>query len=141
MNDDAWIHLGGHKLSKGKVIDIFDLEHAGYNKDTEFYIIEVPTGIDPLLEVRTWEQMSQDSKGPIGAYRLLKDEIESKKALGKVGISLPITHEEADPLDPSPEEINAAIERAERAKQDMYRAPSSKPKRFYKKRTAKKHAE
>jgi hypothetical protein len=141
INDKAWIHLGGPRLSEGKVIDIFDLEHAGYSKDQEFYIIELQTGIDPILEVRSWEQMSQDAKGPIGAYRRLRDEIETKKALGKVGIQLPIEVDTSDPLDPTPEEIHAAIERAELAKKDMYRVPSSKPKRFYKKRTAKKQPE
>jgi len=47
MNDTVWIHIGGPKLTKGKVIDIFDLEHAGYRKDMEFYIVEIQTGIDP----------------------------------------------------------------------------------------------
>ena len=156
MNDDAWIHLGGHKLSKGKIIDIFDLEHAGYSKDMEFYIVEIPTEIDPLLEVRTWEQISQDAKGPIGAYRSIKQEIETKKFLGKVGISIPsetkteikITaptpkptveeisaefNEVLDIYDPTPEEVNAAIERSMRQNKEMFKMNplSEKPKRFY----------
>ncbi len=146
MNDPAWIHLGNGKLTKGKVIDIFDLSHAGYDKDIEFYIVEVPTEIDPLLEVRTWENMSQDAKGPIGTYRTIREQSYStKKFLGKVGIELPVNdveemlevNEETDPLDPTPEEVNAAIERAEKAKQMMYHSPVEKPKRYFKKKTTK----
>lgn len=147
LNDDAWIHIGDSRLSKGKVIDIFDLEHAGYSKDMEFYIVAIPTEIENLLEVRTWEQMSQDARGPIGAYRSIKQDFATKKFLGKVGIAVPtetkkeVVKEEVvatfgddlDIYDPTPEEVNAAIERAERQRNDMYsRIPSTeKPKRFY----------
>ena len=158
LNEDAWIHLGNGKLSKGKVIDIFDLAHAGYNKDTEFYIIEIPTEIDPLLEVRTWEQISQDAKGPIGAYRSIRQNIATKKFLGKVGIDVPMEEqvvpktiekpakleevvadfeESLDIYDPSPEEVNAAIERSLKQNKEMYTSKvslSEQPKRFYGKR-------
>lgn len=148
MNDPAWIHLGNGKLTKGKVVDIFDLEHAGYDKDIEFYIVEVPTEIEPLLEVRTWSNMSQDAKGPIGIYRDIKEQsFSTTKYLGKVGIELPpqrvsqetVTNDEVDPLDPTPEEVNAAIERAEQAKRMMYHGhtTSEKPKRYFKKKTTK----
>jgi hypothetical protein len=166
LNEDAWIHLGGDRLSKGKVIDIFDLAHAGYSKDIEFYIIEIPTEIDPLLEVRTWEQMSQDPKGPIGAYRSIRQEIATKKFLGKVGIKIPpesqiekvqflpenttVDIEETkteitevlDIYDPTPEEVNAAIERSIRQNKEMYRVNtlSEKPKRYYGKKKHEKRA-
>jgi hypothetical protein len=150
MNDDAWIHIGDGKLTKGKVIDIFDLEHAGYSKDMEFYIIAIPTAIEDLLEVRTWEQMSQDAKGPIGSYREIKQGFATKKYLGKVGITVPtesqpIKEDDAmnNPLidddlgikDPTPEEVNAAIERAEQQRNQIFRPQVvEKPKRFYGKR-------
>jgi len=157
LNEDAWIHLGNGKLSKGKVIDIFDLEHAGYDKETEFYIIEIPTEIDPLLEVRTWSQISQDAKGPIGAYRSIRQNFATKKYLGKVGIDVPMEEqpviktveipvkieevapefsEVSDVYDPTPEEVNAAIERSLKQNKEMYRVAtlSEKPKRFYGKR-------
>ena len=148
MNEPAWIHLGNGKLTKGKVIDIFDLEHAGYSKEFEFYIVEIPTEIDPLLEVRTWENMSQDATGPIGMYRTLKEHtFSTKKYLGKIGIELPysqevntlgVQQEEFDVLDPTPEQVNAAIERAEQAKKMMYTSPAvDKPKRYYKKKPSK----
>lgn len=145
LKDTVWVHIGSNKLTKGKIVDYFDLEHAGYSKDTEFYVVEIQTGIDPILEIRTWEQISQDANGPIGAYRELKElDFATKKFLGKVGIELPVVTEEEknefppvmdldkDPYDPTPEEINAAIERAERAKNDMYRGTGNiaeKPKK------------
>lgn len=149
MKDSAWIHLGNGKLTKGTVIDIFDLEHAGYDKDLEFYIIEVPTEIEALLEVRTWETMSQDAKGPIGCYRVIKEQsFSTQRYLGKVGIELPkvdlsqeevVLSDDQDPLDPTPEEVNAAIERAEKAKKMMYQVQNTveKPKRYFKKKTTK----
>jgi len=147
MNETAWIHIGDGKLHKGKVIDIFDLEHAGYSKDIEFYIVELPSSIEPLLEVRTWSNMSQDAMGPIGAYREIKQGFSTKKYLGKMGLELPYDQtapvlegqqEDFDVLDPTPEQVNAAIERAEQAKKMMYNSPAvDKPKRYYKKKPSK----
>lgn len=152
LNDSVWIHIGDSKLSKGKVIDIFDLEHAGYSKDMEFYIVAVPTEIEDLLEVRSWETMSQDAKGPIGSYREMKQDFATKKFLGKAGIKIPVEPQVVkettevttvveqseigdglDIYDPTPEEVNAAIERAERQRKEMYHrvVPPEKPKRFY----------
>lgn len=135
LKDTAWIHLGNGKLHKGVIVDIFDLEHAGYPVETEFYIVSIPTEIEPLLEVRTWEQMSQDANGPIGCYRSLNEvNFAEKRFLGKVGITLPESaakpvEEFEDVYDPSPEEVNAAIERAERAKKEMYSGTVEKPKK------------
>lgn len=137
LEDAAWIHLGNGKLHKGVIVDIFDLAHAGWSKDIEFYIVQVPTEIEPLLEVRTWEQISQDAKGPIGCYRTMNEVNHAEtRFLGKVGITLPEaavnhTQEFEDVYDPTPEEVNAAIERAELAKKEMYTsgAVAPKPKR------------
>ena len=96
------------------------------------------------MEIRTWEQISQDANGPIGCYRMLREEINipTTRFLSKVGVVLPAgepttnmaANEDlhyADPLDPTPEEVNAAIERAEQANRDMYRGTvnSDKPKK------------
>lgn len=141
LKDTAWIHLGNGKLHKGRVVDYFDLEHVGYPKSTEFYIVEIPTEIDPLLEVRTWEQMSQDSNGPIGAYRAIKEEYATGKFLGKIGIEVPFVAPaptikidvdplESDEYDPTPEEIHAAMERAEKAHLDAFTLqPKAQPKK------------
>ena len=152
INEDAWIHLGNGKLHKGRVVDYFDLRHAGYPKDLEFYVIEIPTEIEPLLEVRTWEQISQDQKGPIGAYRKLKDgtHFATVKSLGKVGISMPnvettsvaeyLFDDFSEASDPTPEQINAALDNAIKARQDTFTSAIIKQpkKRNYRKKNERK---
>lgn len=149
MNDVVWIHLGNGKLTKGKIVDIFDLAHAGYSKETEFYIVEIPTEIEALLEVRTWESISQDAKGPIGIYRDIKEKsFSTKKYLGKVGIELPTeslkeetsTTDELDILDPTPEQVNAALDRSIKSRDDTFISTLSKApkKRIYRRKNERK---
>lgn len=49
VGDDVGIHIGSGRLSKGKVVHKFSL--AGWLFPYH-YVIEVPTHIDPILEVR-----------------------------------------------------------------------------------------
>lgn len=143
INDDVWIHLGNGSLHKGTVVEYFDLGHIGRDRATEYYVIEVPSSIEPLLEVRTWKEISQDSKGPIAAYRELKEDYASFKKLGKVGIeikaegfSINQIDEIYDENDPSPEEVNAALERAVKARQEIFNPSQNKPskKKYYRKK-------
>lgn len=69
VNDTAWIHLNGEKLFEGRVIKKFTLEEAGYSPDLIFYVVEVATLVDPILEIRNWFTMSEDKLGPIGVWR------------------------------------------------------------------------
>jgi len=48
----------------------------------EHYVIEIPTGIDPLIEVRAYESISSTAKGPINLFRNLRPEVR-KTAEGK----------------------------------------------------------
>ena len=156
--DKVWIHLGDGKLYEGKIIDIFDLAHAGYPKDREFYIVQVPTEIEPLLEVRNWDDISQDAKGPIGAFRSLKEEKATQRYLSKKGIQLNTSpkaetkvetqtdnidignHLEDEVYDPTPEEVNAALEKSLQARQDVYNPAIIKEKRkpYYRKKNEKR---
>jgi|688.fasta_scaffold1867369_2 hypothetical protein len=76
--DDVWIHLGTApgKLSKGKVLEVFDLSEHGYTFLN--YLIEIPTSIEPLLEVRNAMTMSEDAKGPVGLFRKLKESMKNE---------------------------------------------------------------
>ncbi len=76
--DDVWIHLGTApgKLSKGKVLEVLDLSEHGYTFLN--YLIEIPTSIDPLLEVRDVMTMSEDAKGPVGLFRKLKESMKNE---------------------------------------------------------------
>lgn len=72
LDDTVWIYgvsRDQNKPTKGTVVRIFQLDDRGYPEDQDFYVIAVPTEVGLLLEVRTWETMSQDEKGPVGAFR------------------------------------------------------------------------
>lgn len=147
IKDRVWIHLGERKLVDGRVVEIVDLSHLkeGHDPDRELYIIEIKTGIDDIYEVRDFDQISPDASGPINLFRHIKDDLlKNQRYLNKVGIKMPVNgpHPLADfnedPADPSPEQINAAIERAEKATATTIFKPAAKRpsrKNFAKRKT------
>lgn len=159
IKDKVWVHIGERNLTEGRVVEIITLDHLNENHRPghELYVIEIKTGIDDIYEVRDFDQISPDAKGPIGLFRELKAEmVGAKRYLKKVGVSIPVDGpdylselakeidtdltdlevypDEGD--DPTPEQIHAAIERAERAKNDQFRIPV--PKKTANKRPSKK---
>lgn len=130
LRDKVWIHVGEKNLVEGRVVEIIDLEHLneGHSKDNELYIIEIDTSIDPIYEVRTWEQISPDAKGPIQLFRQASVRSE-KRLLAKIGVELPVDDEWLDENDPTPEQINAAIDAAEKAKKDAFTLAEARPKK------------
>lgn len=110
IGDTVWIHgvSSSNKLTQGKVIANVDLSSNGYEELQ--YIIEIPTHIEPLLEVRTWHTISQDSKGPVGSLRDMRSELDSNnKKIRQIGFTLDVPIEEDDP---TPDEIIAALEKS-----------------------------
>ena len=111
IGETVWIYgisSNKNKLTKGKVIEKIDLELAGYSKDQIFYIISVNTAIEPLLEIRTWETISQDDRGPVGGLREVHGQFDidgTNRVLSEFGYS----YQANDQEDPSPDEIHAAI--------------------------------
>lgn len=90
IKDVVWIHMGERKLTKGRIVEIIDLEHLneGHDPDYELYVIEVQTGIDPVYEVRDFGQISPDAQGPIALFR--REGLEgANRFLRKVGLPLP----------------------------------------------------
>lgn len=133
IGDPVWIHgiSQNNKLIKGKVIQELDLSLLGY-LDGPHYIIAIPSSIEDLLEIRTWETMSQDDQGPVGSLRNLEIPFEStNKKLRQAGYSYA-----ADDLiidEPTPDQIHAAIERT--SKEQRHDGLIQKPKRkFYNKK-------
>ena len=111
INDDAWIYgisRTNNKPIKGKVIFKFNLNIDGYDPSITYYIISIPTEIEPLLEVRSWEDISQDENGPIGLFRNINNGPSTTKKISKLGLF----HFNDDPLEPSPEEIMKALEQS-----------------------------
>lgn len=91
IGDKAWIYgvssgPGYNRPIEGEVIH--ELELDGFSG--VHYIIAIPNEIETLLEIRTWENMSQDSKGPIGAFRAsLARFSPARKVLARTGLILP----------------------------------------------------
>lgn len=94
LDDIVWIYgvsRDQNKPTKGIVVRIFGLEDRGYPKDQDFYVIQVETSIEPIFEVRTWETISQDEKGPVGAFRqaVTTETIDAvEKQLSQIGLTV-----------------------------------------------------
>ena len=135
VGDTVWIYGIGRsntKPTQGKVVKVLDLTDVGY-ADTQ-YVIEIPTHIEPLLEVRSWHNMSQDEKGPVGSLREIGNVESTIKFVSTVGFAFDDNPELDTDLDDeiSPEQIHAALEKSQ---QDVVHAPLNlkveKPKRRY----------
>lgn len=141
IGDDVWIYgisiTNTNKITKGKVISILDLSNQGY-ADTQ-YVIAVPTEIEPLLEIRTWHNISQDEKGPVGMFREINTDLTPTfKKIIQLGVN---TVDATDEEDPTPDEIMKALEKSTEGltHKPLYIKDNTKPKRkFYNKR--KNHA-
>lgn len=156
IKDPVWIHLNGErKLVKGRVVEIIDLTHLeeGHSKDTELYIVEIKTGIEDIYEVRTLQQISSDSKGPVNLFKNTQTQHE-QRYLNKVGMIMPNadgvipaddyveadspTGDDGDEAEPTPDQIHAALERSQQAVQHEPLSTAKKPKSKYVKRRPKK---
>lgn len=144
VGDTVWIYGIGRsnvKPTQGKVIKVVDLNDAGYTIGPH-YIIEVPTHIEPLLEVRTWHNISQDEKGPVGSFREIGNVESTIKFASTVGFAFddnPVADADSefdDEIDPNI--IHAALEKSQK---DVEHAPlnlkSEKPakRRHFRKKT------
>lgn len=114
LRNIVWIHLSGPRLVQGRIIKIFNLKELNEGHDLELYVIEVKTGIEDIYEIRTFDQISTTSEGPIAAFKDL-DATLTNRMLNKVGMSLPYDNlDSLDIDDPTPEQIHAAIAKAEK---------------------------
>ena len=121
IKDAVWIHGVNNnvQLTKGRVIATVDLTAAGYDADHVHYVIAVATDMTDLLEIRTWETISQDSSGPVGGIRNAVDET-CQPAMHKKAQQLGYQYASdaavvEDYTDPTPDEIHAAMARSEQA--------------------------
>ena len=136
--DTVWIYgisRGNARPFKGTVLKSFNLSDCGYN-DEPHYLVEIPTEIEPLLEVRTWHNMSQDETGPVGSLRELGSFIEPTiKFASRLGF---VADEDYEPGDPTPEEIQAAIDNSIKSTNHVpLNLKTEKPKRRYFKKKSK----
>jgi hypothetical protein len=112
IGDTVWIYgiTPANKITKGTVIASIDLKAQGHGQDL-YYIIDIPTHIDSLLEIRSWQTISQDEHGPVGSLRTIGKVFSENKKMRQVGyIYTDDSHYDKD--DPSPAEIMAALEKS-----------------------------
>lgn len=140
VGDTVWIYGVNRtnvKSTQGTVVKAFNIE--GYND--LHYVVAIPTEIEPLLEIRTWQTISQTADGHVGSLReAFSDPDAAHKMLARTGMAVISADETedghdgmgsfADEDDISPDAIHAALEKS---KQDVTHAPlnlkSEKPKR------------
>jgi len=138
VKDKVWIHIGERTLVEGRVVDIVNLAHLGECHDSkdELYIIEIKTGIEDIYEVRRWTEISPDARGPINLFRKTNVQKE-QRYLKKVGVILPI-EQHGDPLadsitedllEPTADQITAALVRSEQSSKHQTMSQEGKPKR------------
>lgn len=139
INDPVWIHgiTLDNKLVQGTVIKKFGIDYGNYDPSTTYYVVEIPTHIEPLLEIRIWENMSQDEHGPIGMYRSLKNKPVIDKFLKKNGYTSYDLRVSVDELEPTEDQIMAALEKSRRVNEHeplVLKPAGQKRRRFRKKK-------
>jgi hypothetical protein len=135
VGDTVWIYgisRTNVKSTQGTVVKAFTIE--GYNE--LHYVVAIPTEIEPLLEIRTWQTISQTADGHVGSLReSFEDPDAAHRMLARTGMAI-ISEDDNNDLgnfsedDISPEAIHAALEKS---KQDVTHGPlnlkDAKPKR------------
>jgi hypothetical protein len=117
VGDTVWIYgvsRNNHKLTKGTIVYQFSLDG---NADAH-YVVSVPSSIEALLEIRDWNTISQDSKGPVGAMRemiAISEMDAANKKMAQAGYEYDPEYEAPEVEEPSPDEIHAALERSQKA--------------------------
>ena len=110
VGDVVWIagiSRNSTRLTEGTVIKILDLSEEGFSETQ--YIISIPSSIEPLLEIRNWQTISEDGHGPVGGFRGLSKDIadSTSKLVNRVGL---IVDEYTIPSDPAPEQLDLYVE-------------------------------
>ena len=144
VGDVVWIYgvrRANDKSTQGTVVKSFNIE--GYND--MHYVVSIPTEIEPLLEIRTWQTISQSKDGHVGSLReAFSDPDAAHRMLARTGVAFISDADEDYDGDGhegmgsfaedeiSPDAIHAALEKS---KQDVSHTPlnlkSEKPKRRY----------
>jgi hypothetical protein len=153
VGDTVWIYginRDNTRSVQGTVIKMFTIDYGNYNKEPH-YLVEVPTEIEPLLEVRTWHTISQSKDGHVGGLRdAFSDTDAAHKMLARTGVAIISTDdkesidEELDKFqehmleedeDIDPDLIHAAMLRSQESGTVPPMSPTkSSKRRYYKKK-------
>jgi hypothetical protein len=149
VGDTAWIYgvqRDNDKSTQGTVVKSFNIE--GYND--MHYVVSIPTEIEPLLEIRTWQTISQTKDGHVGSLReAFSDPDAAHRMLARTGVSFISDADEdydgdghdgmGSTLDDfyqdddiSPDAIHAALEKSQNnSNHTPINLKDNKPKRRY----------
>jgi hypothetical protein len=149
VGDTAWIYgvqRDNDKSTQGTVVKSFNIE--GYND--MHYVVSIPTEIEPLLEIRTWQTISQTKDGHVGSLReAFSDPDAAHRMLARTGVSFISDADEdydgdghdgmGSTLDDfykeddiSPDAIHAALEKSQNnSNHTPLNLKDNKPKRRY----------
>ena len=110
VGDSVWIagvSRNNTRLTEGTVIKEIDLSAEGFSEIQ--YVISVPSSVEPLLEIRNWQTMSEDSHGPVGGFRGLSEVMldSTTKMVNRVGL---IADEYTIPTEAAPEQLDLSLE-------------------------------
>jgi hypothetical protein len=87
VGDIVWIYgvrRANDKSTQGTVVKSFNIE--GYND--MHYVVSIPTEIEPLLEIRTWQTISQTKDGHVGSLRdAFSNPDAAHRMLARTGVS------------------------------------------------------
>lgn len=129
VGDSVWIYgvrRDNDRSTEGTVVKAFNIE--GFN-DTH-YVVSIPTEIESLLEIRTWQTMSQTKDGHVGGLRdAFSNPEAAHRMIARTGVAIISDADEnytgdghdgmgsyADEEDDiSPEAIHAAMERSQQS--------------------------
>jgi hypothetical protein len=111
IGDTVWIYgvNRSNKITQGKIVYQFTLKEI----EDMLYVISIPTHIESLFEVRSWQTISQDEIGPVGAFREMIAPSEADAIIKKMSHGGYEYDLDYDPPDPSPAEIEAALKRSQ----------------------------
>lgn len=129
LGDIVWIYgvsRDANKPTKGRIVRIIGLEDWGYPVDQDYYVIEVQTSIEPIFEVRTWETISQDEKGPVGAFRqaITAEHMDAvDKQLSQIGLNV----DGYENIVPEPAAAEHYHKQQHKGKRRHYRKKKHKP--------------
>jgi hypothetical protein len=145
IGDTVWVYgITNGRSTEGKIVQWFKVPVEGWDNNTVHYVVAIPTEIEYLLEVRTWETISQTKDGHVGSLReAFEDPDAARRMLARTGVKF-ISDADADydgdghdgmgsfanEDDIDPDLIHAAMERAQK---DVSHTPlmikDAKPKR------------
>jgi len=97
IGDVVWIYgvsKNNIKSTEGKIVQTFIIRQEGWSQNIH-YVIAIPTEIEPLLEVRTWETISQTKDGHVGSLReAFTDPDAAHRMLARTGMAIISTNDE-----------------------------------------------